>query len=62
MAATELGCPDNITLMIIDLHEYYLRYHSQQRVSTASPKTRQAAPVSPTLQPSTPTVSTTTIN
>ena len=28
--AVENGCKDNVTLLIVDLHDYYLKYHKRQ--------------------------------
>jgi hypothetical protein len=28
--AVEKGCKDNVTLLIVDLHDYYLKYHKRQ--------------------------------
>jgi len=35
-SAIEAGCTDNVTLLIVDLHDYYLKYSRQTMVDTSS--------------------------
>jgi serine/threonine protein phosphatase PrpC len=34
--AVDAGCTDNVTIMIVDLHDYYLKYNKQNVLDAAT--------------------------